>query len=218
MVNVVFNFSTSSASAAQPAAAPSFPAFSQPIDSFPAMPITSGNEMSVLPTPIAPSNDKYGALSDLLSLSELDASTFSLSSTTNQLCEPTFPSAKTDDANVIQPSTSTFPTNFSNSLMATEPQVKPSPIFQPNFNLANKPLDDDEGEDFGDFITVPNGQNTTTSKPSSTFATSFPGFAATSPTTTLDVMSWHDDGYSNTPLNAPLNATINMLFEGDESH
>jgi hypothetical protein len=187
MVYIVFNFSSSSASASLPTVAPSFTPFSQPLDSFPAMPITSG----ILPTPIAPSNDKYGALSDLLSLSELDASSFSLSSTsTNQIFEPTFPSATTDSA-------STFPTNFSNSLMSNESQVKTPTIFQPNLNLANKRSNDDEEEDFGDFITVPSGQNTTTSKPSSTFTTSFPGFATTSPTN-VDVMSWHDDGYSNT--------------------
>jgi len=134
---------------------------------------------SSLPTPIPPSNDKYSALADLLSLSDNDVSSFST------LQAAPFPgTGSTSGIEEIRP-VQTFQTSL---ITGSYPDSNP-PVFQINFNLPPK-SENGEEEDFGDFIAGP----TNPGKP----IVSETAFSAFTPSrSNVPVMTWHESRLSH---------------------
>ena len=161
--------------------------------------------MSVLPAPMALSNDKYGALSDLLSLSELDASSFSSLATMPTPSTVTVPTPSTTTLPQTLPrmettfgvlnhdaTHTTFQTDFTNF----KTHVATTNDFMTSMSSATSKQ---EEEDFGDFITV----QEVAPKPELSASGSFSNFANFTPTQSLqqqqqqqskysNIMSWHE--------------------------
>ncbi len=141
--------------------------------------------LSNLPTPMNVSNDKYGALADLLALSELDASSFS--APPNQLQQ--------QHQDVISNENDFFSSTNQQTILGSSAFQTlnnfNSSNFQTNFNEKSKT----EEEDFGDFIAGSNSQIETAHShirkdgfelSNVNFAT----FASTAPN--VNVMTWHE--------------------------
>ena len=151
---------------------------------------TATTGMSNLPTPMNVSNDKYGALADLLALSELDASSFSS------------PSSHQQQQDVISKENDFFSSTNEQTIPAN-PSFQTlgdfnSSNFQTNFSFGAK--SETEEEDFGDFIAVPNSQSkiegfdlSTNQMKKDGFELSNINFATfTSTAPNVNVMTWHE--------------------------